>query len=348
MRTMTPTVAATFLRWLFAAATPTMSLLAQGDAAPKIEEFHFQGTTLGGRSLNQEALRGHVVIVDIWGTWCGPCRQAVPVLVDLYQKYKQHGLEVVGFGFAADGTPEDAGLQRKFAVENKITYELLLGDAAVRDQVPKFRGYPTMLLFEPGWRHVDTHVGFDGELGTTLETWLRRALKLDADPAADAPVQKEPVPDGRWFVPGNGDTGVTMPIELLDGTKLTLAAPGSGPTLLAVTTSWDQEAVRTARFLQGLQTGGGGVRILAWHVERAAGQDQKQAVTREFLHAQGATYPAFATGLKEIRDKVHRFASLPTLLLFDAQGVLIAREEGISDAIEERLRGQLAELASPK
>ncbi|MGE3173375.1 MAG: TlpA family protein disulfide reductase [Planctomycetota bacterium] len=322
---------------------PTPPLAAQ-EEPPRIEAFHFGGQTLGGRRLDQDALRDHVVLVDLWGTWCGPCRQAVPVLVDLYAKYKHHGLEILGFSYAADGGPEDADRVRRFAAEQKVTYELLPGDPAVRDQVPGFRGYPTLLLFGKGWRHEDTHVGFDAGLAANLERRIRAALGLDAQAGPETAA----VPAGRYFEPGNGDRDVELDYEDLHGKAGSLAALRGGPVLLALTTSWDREAERTARFLQGLQRDLPGLRVIGWYLEQSADADERRAAARSFAERLQLDYTAFTTPLRSAREKVHKFASLPTLLLLDADGVLVQREAGISEEIEARVRARAAELAPPR
>ncbi len=56
----------------------------------------FSTTTLGGKPLTLRALRGHVVLLDYWATWCGPCRMATPTMQALNHWYARKGLRVVG------------------------------------------------------------------------------------------------------------------------------------------------------------------------------------------------------------------------------------------------------------
>jgi thiol-disulfide isomerase/thioredoxin len=344
---MATTDAGTSLRVWLALFVAAMPLLGQDAAAKKIVGFHFEGTTLGGRPLDQTALQKSVVLVDLWGTWCGPCRQAVPILVDLYAKYKHRGLEIVGFCYSSSGGPEDADRVRKFAAENHVTYELLPGDPAVRDQVQGFQGYPTMLLFDRGFEHQDTHVGFAPDLAEELEAWVRRALELEPDGGAAA-AAAEQVPEGRFYQPGNGDHGVELEAEDIHGAQFSLAALHGTPVLLALTTSWDQEAVHTAQFLQSLHEQVKGLSVVAWHVERSAEPTERLAAARAFVEQQHLGYTVFTTALRVVQQKIHKFAALPTLLLFDADGVLVLREGGVSDEIEQRVRARAAELLRAK
>lgn len=327
---------------MFAVAVLSVALPAQQEGV--LRKFEFHGQTLGGQEIDQDDFAKNVLILDLWGTWCPPCREAVPVLAELYQKYKHHGLEIVGYCYTSSGVTEDPDVVRKFAVENGITWSLLPGDAAVRRQVEDFKGYPTMLLFGRGLTLEHTHVGWTEDSAAEVEKWVRKALGLEAAaPEAEAE-PKEQVPAGKIFEPGNGDTGFEIEAVGVNGEDFSFAALRSAPVLLAMTSSWDQTAGATAAFLQGMLGEFPGLHVAGWYVEMTSDPEQRQATVREFLAARGASYRAFATPLALTRAKVHRYASVPTLLLFSADGVLIQRENGISGDIESRLRARVREL----
>lgn len=70
-----------------------------GESAPD-----FTAGTIGGGQLRLSSLRGHYVLIDFWGSWCGPCRKENPALAALYDKYKDasfrqaEGFELVSIG----------------------------------------------------------------------------------------------------------------------------------------------------------------------------------------------------------------------------------------------------------
>ncbi len=72
------------------------------DAASKPLDLKF--TAVDGKEVDLAKLRGKVVLIDFWATWCPPCRAEVPHVVELYKKFHDQGLEIVGISLDKDKT----------------------------------------------------------------------------------------------------------------------------------------------------------------------------------------------------------------------------------------------------
>ena len=76
---------------------------------------------LDGNTVTLQQLKGKVVLLNFWGTWCGPCRKEIPDFINLSKKYKQDGLEIIGVTLTS-GPPENI---KAFADKWGINYQLL-------------------------------------------------------------------------------------------------------------------------------------------------------------------------------------------------------------------------------
>jgi thiol-disulfide isomerase/thioredoxin len=78
-------------------ALPTLAVTPS--AAP-----NFELAAMAGKSVNLSQYRGQVVMINFWATWCGPCRQEMPLLEQLYKKYRPMGFTMLGVNVEPDST----------------------------------------------------------------------------------------------------------------------------------------------------------------------------------------------------------------------------------------------------
>ena len=110
--------------------------------------FDFELPDLGGKTVSRSDFEGKVAIVNVWGTWCPPCRRLVPRLVRLLEREGKRGLAVVGINYERVPAPEVNATVKAFVSKNKVPYPCLLGDDETRERIPRFAGFPTTLFLD--------------------------------------------------------------------------------------------------------------------------------------------------------------------------------------------------------
>ena len=127
----------------FAAA---MAKLAADDA--KREHADFTLTDLQGKSWHLADLRGKVVLVNFWATWCPPCRKEMPDLESLYSQFKEQGFVVLAI------SDEEAAKVSPFLTERSITYPVLLDPGRKVNQEFEVEGIPKSFVYDRGGKLV--------------------------------------------------------------------------------------------------------------------------------------------------------------------------------------------------
>jgi len=91
-------------------------IVKQGEAAP-----NFQLRDMEGRMVTLSDLRGKVVLLNFWATWCGPCRVEMPEMERLYRAYPRKDFEIL----AVSTDPQGVAVTRPFQQENHLTFPIL-------------------------------------------------------------------------------------------------------------------------------------------------------------------------------------------------------------------------------
>jgi peroxiredoxin len=108
-----------------------------------------------GKTYSTESLKGKVVVLNFWATWCPPCRAEIPAFKSVYDKYKGKGVEIVGVSLDHKGwdviTP--------FLDQYKLNYPVVLGGAEIAKAYGNVRSIPTTFIIDRDGKVIDSHVG---------------------------------------------------------------------------------------------------------------------------------------------------------------------------------------------
>ncbi|NQT33107.1 MAG: TlpA family protein disulfide reductase [Candidatus Omnitrophica bacterium] len=111
---------------------------------------------LEGNPFSLSNVKGKVVILDFWATWCPPCRMEIPHFQALSTEYKDKGLVVIGIALDDGG----AAVVGPFAKSNGVTYPILIGNQQVAAAYGGIRGIPTTFIIDRKGRIVEKYVGY--------------------------------------------------------------------------------------------------------------------------------------------------------------------------------------------
>ena len=181
------------------ANAPKVNMTVNGDDAPTkagtVPTVFIPATaldtalkTMDGKPFKLAELKGKVLLIDLWATWCGPCRSEVPELVQMQSEYGPRGFEVVGLDIDPESdTPEKV---RDFMKEFKINYKVAFVEREMAGSLMRGGNIPQSLVVAPDGRVIIHFTGFD-RLSTPkkMRSAIEQALqaKQEPSPSGEAP-----------------------------------------------------------------------------------------------------------------------------------------------------------------
>jgi peroxiredoxin len=114
-------------------------------ASKRIKAPDFTAKLLNGKIFHLSSHRGEVVLLNIWATWCAPCREETPELVNLYKKYKNKEVEFLGISVDKQGE----SVVRPFVDKYDIPYPITIDDGHIMKKYGPVTGYPTTYIIGP-------------------------------------------------------------------------------------------------------------------------------------------------------------------------------------------------------
>ena len=165
---------------LLAVAAMLTAAMPAGAREPKIGQPAppFELTLIDGTKVTSAELRGQVVVLNFWATWCGPCKMELPLLDSYYEAQKRHGLKV--FAITTEDSVSLYRLRKLFAVMHIPPVRKIKGPYDILDAVPT-----NFIIDRAGRIRYAQANAFDlDDLNRELVPLLREPVPADAAPAS--------------------------------------------------------------------------------------------------------------------------------------------------------------------
>ncbi len=141
-------------------------------AAPNSPAPEFTLPEKGGGQVDLAKYKGQVVMINFWASWCGPCRQEMPLLEDIYKKYNKLGFTLIGVNVEPDSKAADDWLKA-----TPVTFPVGYDKDSKVSQLFSVAGMPTTVIIDRKgnvrYRHVSYKPGDEGEYLNTIRAMVR-------------------------------------------------------------------------------------------------------------------------------------------------------------------------------
>ena len=126
----------------------------------------------GDGQINLADMKGKVIYLDFWATWCPPCRKSFPWMEEMHNRYKDDGLAIVAI--SVDGKQE---LAEKFVNETKASFITAIDSGKKTAKAYKLRAMPSSYLIDRNGNIISSHLGFRTSKTAAMEAEIKSALQ---------------------------------------------------------------------------------------------------------------------------------------------------------------------------
>lgn len=147
-------------------ATPAFAILQKGQPAPPISVV-----TTSGQQVSLANYKGYVLVLDFFATWCIPCRESIPHIINLNRKYGKQGLQVLGMS-VDEGSDKAV---KTFIAERKINYPVAVTSEDLQADYG-LRSVPTIFIINKKGVVAEKYQGYSDEVAKSIETTIKKLL----------------------------------------------------------------------------------------------------------------------------------------------------------------------------
>jgi thiol-disulfide isomerase/thioredoxin len=134
----------------------------------------FKRTGRGGKAIDLAQFKGQVVMINFWATWCGPCRQEMPLLEDIYKKYKPMGFTMLGVNVEPDTKDAEAWLGK---LSKPVTFPIAFDVDSKVSKLYKVETMPSTVIVDRKGNVRALHRGYKTGDENFYLTQIRTMLK---------------------------------------------------------------------------------------------------------------------------------------------------------------------------